>query len=292
MHWQRCWRAIRDAAQGQSEHLAESEPTTQFGTYLMAAIASGKAHLTDRDGGVPVQPEAWGWVGDGDDAWLARGDRIGWLVSGQIYLEPTAAYAVAHGMAQRHGEALGLSAQQLWKRLAAKGFLASRDTTRRTNTIRRTLAGQSRTVLHITSALLTGLPSHSDADKTDIASMEGPIMAAAVSTNVGTGQNDAPAADSENQQSDAGNAANVGFVSTPTPNTGLAACAPAAVSTGPVDMSGSRDIGVANLTLPLPSTAPDSEPPRTCYVCKGNRFYLDGVCQICHPRDWLTRKES
>jgi hypothetical protein len=288
MHWQRCWRAIRDAARGQSEHLAESEPTTQFGTYLMAAIASGKAHLTDRDGAAPVQPEAWGWVSDGDDRRVARGDRIGWLVAGHIYLEPTAAYAVAQGMAQRHGEALGLGAQQLWKRLAAKGFLASRDTTRRTNTIRRTLAGQSRTVLHIMSALLTGLPPHPDADKSDITSMEGPVMRSAVSTSVGTDPDDALGADTEDGRSDAGNAATVGFVSTPTPSTGLPARTPAGASTGSVDLSGTRNVAVANVTFPLPAATPESDPPRTCYVCKSNRFYSDGICQICHPRDWLS----
>jgi hypothetical protein len=75
--WARGWRALGEAAPGQSQHQVAGEPTRRFRELLSAAIASGRAHVANPEGG---EPEAWGWrqatVGNGDlerEEWRPHG---------------------------------------------------------------------------------------------------------------------------------------------------------------------------------------------------------------------------
>jgi hypothetical protein len=88
------------------------------------------------------------------------GERIGWVTSQNIYLEPTAAYRVAQSAATAAGASFPVTDQTLRKRLHEKGLLASTDTTRKTLTIRKTLEGSSKSVLHFSRAII--LPESSD----------------------------------------------------------------------------------------------------------------------------------
>jgi hypothetical protein len=154
--------AIAGAAAAQSALQAGSEPTERFLALLSAAVSSGNAHMAAGDGGVPVgAPGSWGWRrpdGLGVDsgfpagAWQPKGERVGWVEDGIIYLEPEASYKVAQQMAPG-GEGLCVSAQALRKRLADKGLIV-RDTTRDTLTVRRTLEGASKSVLQFVAGAL------------------------------------------------------------------------------------------------------------------------------------------
>ena len=66
-----------------------------------------------------------------------------------IYLEPTAAYRVAQVVGRDVGEVLTVSEQTLKKRLHEKGLLASVDQKRETLTVRRSIGGTSKEVLHL-----------------------------------------------------------------------------------------------------------------------------------------------
>src|SRR5919107_3855479 len=61
--WARGWRALGEAASGQSQHQAAGEPTRRFRELLSAALVSGRAHVANPEGGEPEVPEAWGWRG-------------------------------------------------------------------------------------------------------------------------------------------------------------------------------------------------------------------------------------
>jgi hypothetical protein len=75
------------------------------------------------------------------------GTRIGWVAGGDLYLEPTASYAVAQAVA---GTArLSVSEQTLRQRLREQGLLASIDAGRQMLQVRRTLSGRPRQVLHL-----------------------------------------------------------------------------------------------------------------------------------------------
>jgi hypothetical protein len=56
--------------------------------------------------------------------------------------------------------------------------------------------------------------------------------------------------------------------------------------------SGEWDDNDAEAAAPNPSDIRSAgrgpAPIQACYACKGTRFYPDGVCMICHPRDWQT----
>ena len=151
--WARGWAALIEAGAAQAGQLAVAEPAGQFLRLLSAAVASGQAHLADRDGGAPPEPQRWGWrveaVTMGEPRYRPEGARIGWLVEGGIYLEPEAAYAAAQRFAQGQGESLPVAAATLRRRLRERGLLASTDADRGKLTVRKTCQGERRDVLHV-----------------------------------------------------------------------------------------------------------------------------------------------
>src|SRR5712692_9869818 len=75
-----------------------------------------------------------------------RARRMG---GGRVYLEPDAAYAAVQRLGQEIGDRIVLTPQTLRKRLKERGILATCETQRRILTVRRTLEGQRREVLHL-----------------------------------------------------------------------------------------------------------------------------------------------
>jgi hypothetical protein len=145
--WARGWEALGELAAEQSAHQSAGELTRRFRELLAAALASGRAHVASRDGDCPGSPEAWGWRRSGDE-WRAQGERIGWLDGEALYLEPEAAFASAQKQSRDSGDSLTVSGRTLRKRLQERGLLLSTDTNRQTLTVRCTLEGRRREVLH------------------------------------------------------------------------------------------------------------------------------------------------
>jgi hypothetical protein len=145
---EQCWDALGKAAVAQGKHQAASEPAARYLTLLRACLSSGQAHLAQRTGATPNEsPEACGWRRDGAN-WQPLGRCIGWIDGAHIYIESTAAYEVLQIAGKNAGEVLPISEQTLRKRLHEKGLLASIDENRDMLTVRRTIAGASRKVLH------------------------------------------------------------------------------------------------------------------------------------------------
>ncbi len=144
----RCWNALNEAARAQEKHHVAAEPAATFVTLLRAALVSGHAHLAGRSGDEPERwPERYGWRRN-HSGYSPRGDRVGWVDDDDIYLEPTAAYRVVQVAGRAMSDVLSVSAQTLKKRLREKGWLASVDGPRETLTIRRSISGCVRDVLH------------------------------------------------------------------------------------------------------------------------------------------------
>jgi hypothetical protein len=159
----RCWNALSCAAAAQAKHQAATEPTERFLALLRSLFTSGRAHLEARVGGAPdPSPGSCGWKRETDN-WTPRGDCIGWTDGDDIYLEPTAAYRVVQIAGRDIGDALTVSEQTLRKRLHEKGLLASIDEKRETLTVRRSICGSSKIVLHFRRGTI--LPQVSDGDE-------------------------------------------------------------------------------------------------------------------------------
>jgi hypothetical protein len=136
----------------------------QFIELLTSAIAGGYAHVADAETDEePEDSRVWGWrlkiIGAGEHerlGWQPQGSRHGWLSDdGTLLLEPGAAFASAQRMAREQGTNLPIGQRTLWKRMAEKGLLASRDTGRSRNTVRATIARKRKTVVHLIPGLLT-----------------------------------------------------------------------------------------------------------------------------------------
>jgi hypothetical protein len=161
--WSRSWLALGQAAAGQEEHQAASEPTARFLGLLASAIGSGRAHIAREDGGVPPNPGAWGWRKEiqgagafGQDVWRPGRERVGWVVENDLFLDPDASFAAAQSMGRDTGDPLAVQPKTLHRRLAQRGLLVSVDGSRGRLTIRRTLGGARRYVLHLSASVLEG----------------------------------------------------------------------------------------------------------------------------------------
>ena len=116
---------------------------------------------TPTTGPQPEDAACWGWqleiVGVGSyerEEWRPNGERLGWIRDDDLLLDPDTAFAAAQKLARDQGTSIPIKQRTLWKRLAEQGLLASRDQARGTNTVRRTIEGMRRELLHLrTSAL-------------------------------------------------------------------------------------------------------------------------------------------
>jgi uncharacterized protein DUF927 len=154
--WQRCWKALGEAAAAQAKHQAASDPVRRFLELLNSAIASGRAHIAGDEGNQPEQPAAWGWrevvVGAGGaerTEWRFQGSRVGWVAGNDLFLDPDAAYVAAQGLSRELGDVIALTPKTLHKRLHERRLLQATDQSRGTLTVRRTLEGRRRDVLQL-----------------------------------------------------------------------------------------------------------------------------------------------
>ena len=213
----RGWTALGEAAAAQEDHVQAAEPCGHFLRLLAGVIASGRGHVTAPDGMEPRDPEAWGWRGkeythrgeggvpETEISWMALGRRIGWLDGTDLYLEPEAAYAEAQEMARHQGDSLAVQLRTLWRRMRDRNLLATWDTVRQRNTIRRTLGGKKdRDVLHLHADVLSGCaqPSEPSAGSSDQSGTQKKRTVAADGradswTVTATGPSAEPSADSE-----------------------------------------------------------------------------------------------
>src|SRR5262249_41332937 len=58
---QTAWTALGDVADAQRQYQQAGDPARRYLECLRAAIASGRAHAADKEGGAPSNPGAWGW---------------------------------------------------------------------------------------------------------------------------------------------------------------------------------------------------------------------------------------
>ncbi len=148
----RAWAALTGGGAEQAAEQADQDPAQRFLALLRGAVASGAAHFAAaKDGGQPENPGAWGWqrrTYAGDTVWEPRGARVGWVDGADAYLEPEAAYEAT----RRAGAGLTISANTLRRRLSENGLLVTVDAGRQRTTVRKTVDGVRRDVLHLPSA--------------------------------------------------------------------------------------------------------------------------------------------
>jgi hypothetical protein len=160
---ERCWQALQLASAAQAKHHAATEPTTKFLDTVRGLLAAGRAHLESRSGLIPERgPGSCGWKSESANNWSPRGDCIGWVEGDDIYLEPAASYGAVQGALRVAGECLGITEHTLRKRLHERGLLTSTDHARTTLTVRKSLGGATRSVLHFSRSLI--LPEDPEPD--------------------------------------------------------------------------------------------------------------------------------
>jgi hypothetical protein len=152
-----CWRTLLSVGQNQGGHQESEDSTRRFLALLGATLTSGRAHVADAiTKGEPPDPHQWGWrlktIGGGENAreeWQPQGPCIGWVDGDDLLLEPDAVFAAVQRIAKEQDHPLPWTQRTLWKRLAEKGILASREPSQNRNTVRWFIAGTRRRVLHL-----------------------------------------------------------------------------------------------------------------------------------------------
>lgn len=169
--WERVNAGIQIALEPQAALQAQSDPVARFGELLTGLFVSGRAHVADAMTG-EYPGEGWGWeafaVYSATEGNMARyrpkGTRIGWVDGDNLYLEPSVTYAELQRFARDQGESVPLTERILWKRLAERGMMLSREASHLT--VKRSVHGNGRPrVLHLSATdHLSGATGASRAD--------------------------------------------------------------------------------------------------------------------------------
>jgi hypothetical protein len=165
--------ALEEVANAQEAYTESAEPTGAFIRLLRSALGAGGAHFADRDGGAPQGLErAFGWrlfhIGTGDNEradWRPQGARVGWIDGDNLYLDRDASYRAAQAMAV-DASGIEVSSITLTRRLRQKGLLRTTDSQRKTLSVRQTLEGLRRDVLHLDTRTIGGF-SFTEPDQSD-----------------------------------------------------------------------------------------------------------------------------
>ena len=152
--WERVHKGVLEALEPQAALQAQSDPVARFFDLLTGLFTSYRAHLAEATTG-DYPGDGWGWETyphrdqyNQEERHRAKGDRIGWVEEGALYLEPGATYRALSMFARDQGEGVPVTERTLWKRLAERGHLLSSEDGK--NTVKRTLPGAGRVrVLHL-----------------------------------------------------------------------------------------------------------------------------------------------
>ena len=148
-HGSTAWAAMLEAGATQAEQAAAAEPAGQFLRLLGAAVASGRAHFADPEGNPPADSARWGWRAESAGQPRPCGERAGWVEEDRVFLDPNASFAVVQRLAGDQGDGFAIAADTLRRRLNEQGLLVTTDNARGKLTVRQTLQGERREVLHI-----------------------------------------------------------------------------------------------------------------------------------------------
>jgi hypothetical protein len=148
-------KAIALVVSEQGDIQSTVDPIERFRALLNGVVASGRAHIASREGCEPASPEAYGWRKLAS-VWQPQGCLIGWEDdAGGLFLEPESSYTAVQEMGNANGEGVGISNATLRKRLHERGMLLSTETDKNKArlTVRQTIGGKRRQVVHITNLL-------------------------------------------------------------------------------------------------------------------------------------------
>jgi len=147
-------RTLFSAAGEHQYFIDEARPEKRFPSLLRQLFASGKAHIAGFDQCIPAtNPEIWGWkLVDGH--FKAQGKKIGWLDGCELYLEPDSTYVLLRQLAEIEDISIASSRRKLWKNLYRCGFLASKNASRETYKVRKTIGKNRINVIHVKAALI------------------------------------------------------------------------------------------------------------------------------------------
>ena len=123
-YWHEGWQALGVAAEMQAGHQDSEDPCTQFIELLTSAFVSGAAHLAHpHTNDAPDECKRWGWRSESNSTPVPKGERIGWLLFGEVWLQPDVAYAVVQKIAASQKTIIPISKDTMWKRLAQKKLI-------------------------------------------------------------------------------------------------------------------------------------------------------------------------
>jgi len=157
-------QAIEAAAQAQGAIQADSNPVDRFVELLLAALTAGRAHVADMKGAAPNFADMLGWRpytfatsdGERNEEYRPSGDRIGFIdtPNDDLFLDPHATFKVIQEMARAGSgiDQIPVGVKTLNKRLHQAELLKSADN--ETATVRRTIMGMRRRVLHLDAKII------------------------------------------------------------------------------------------------------------------------------------------
>jgi len=160
----RAWEALNEQATAQMSLASGSDPASRFIALIAGIVSAKRAHIAGTNGLAPINATALGWDYKGSGQYgtmVGNGLVIGWINGDNLYLEAEAAMACAKTFAREQGNELPFTDRRIQKSLQEAGLLESSEPER--NTVRKTLDGRRRYVLHMSAESVLGIDPRSNA---------------------------------------------------------------------------------------------------------------------------------
>jgi hypothetical protein len=164
-------------AQEHAESQAEEAPEQVFLRLLAGGLAGKRAYLEHKQGGVPRDPEQWGWEttvrrdASGGESVLwqhpAAAQLVGVVDEDWLLLFPEPVYQFISGAARTGGRIFPVEPKTLWRRMDDAGLLAiEMDGSKRRRVVNVWISGTSRRVLKVRAdALAPASPSETGEER-------------------------------------------------------------------------------------------------------------------------------
>jgi hypothetical protein len=152
------WEALNEQATAQMSLASGSDPASRFIALIAGNVSAKRANIAGTNGQAPINATALGWdyKGSGQhETMVANGPVIGWIDGDDLYLEAEAAMACAKTFAREQGNELPFTDKRIHKSLQEAGQLKTSEVDR--NTVRKTLDGRRRYVLHLSAKTVLGI---------------------------------------------------------------------------------------------------------------------------------------
>ncbi|WP_344850712.1 hypothetical protein [Kribbella ginsengisoli] len=122
--WASAWEGLLEAKRRMLDGRASRTPADRLREMVNALLLGRRIAFHSREGGTPVNPEAYGWeLNSFDGGYRLAGEPVGWTDGKTVWLLPSSLFPHLERQANAEKEPMGLTKESMAQRLADAGVI-------------------------------------------------------------------------------------------------------------------------------------------------------------------------